>query len=290
MNLFLTWFIVMMSSIQLNHIKVDGIERTYALYIPPSVDTLKNIPLVFILHGGGGTHRSILRLTKHRFNELADEYDFIAIYPDAVERHWNDGRGLARYRSQRENINDVRFIQSIIDTLSRIYSVDTTCVFATGMSNGGLMSIRLACDLKAVKKIAPVAALMPARLFSICKPQHPVGVMFFVGTHDPLVPFNGGDIHFRRLHLGRVISWDSTLSFFKNTNQCRGPIKKKTARDVWEYTFRDCAQSGRTIMYVLEGGGHTWPGGKSQLPEFIVGKTINTIMATDSIIKFFFKK
>ena len=285
MNLLISAILVLSGNINTTRIRVQGITRTFAFYVPPSYNRKNSLPLVFILHGGGGSHRSILRQTKYRFNMLADKYGFIAIYPDAFERHWNDGRGLERYRSQRENINDVLFIQSIIDTLAKIYPVDTERIFATGVSNGGLMSMRLGCELNTIEKIAPVVALMPIKLMKQCKPHHPVDVLFLIGKKDPLVPFEGGDIHFRRLRLGAVASWDSTLSFWAKVNGCSADRKEETHEGITRILYSGC--KAQTIMYIFNNGGHTLPGGRSNLPEFIVGKTVKNFMAADSIIKFF---
>ena len=285
MTLLVSIILALWGNIQVKKMRLQGITRTFAFYVPHSHNEKNSLPLVFILHGGGGSHRSILRQTRHRFNMLADKYGFIAIYPDAFERHWNDGRGLERYRSQRENINDVLFIQSIIDTLAKIYPVDTERIFITGVSNGGLMSMRLGCELNLVKKIAPVVALMPIMLMKQCKPHHPVDVLFLIGKKDPLVPFEGGDIHFRRLRLGAVASWDSTLSFWAKVNGCSADRKEETREGVTCIFYSGC--KAQTIMYIFDNGGHTLPGGRSNLPEFIVGKTVKNFMAADSIIKFF---
>jgi polyhydroxybutyrate depolymerase len=96
-----------------NSIIVDGLERTYLIHIPLSFDKTKQMPLVIALHGGGGSGIGMVALTLGGFNTLSEREGFIVVYPDGIENHWNDGRGLSRYRAQRENIDDVGFISTL---------------------------------------------------------------------------------------------------------------------------------------------------------------------------------
>lgn len=133
----------------------NGLKRTYWLHIPPPQFAGQLLPLVFALHGGGGSGRKMAGFTG--FNRLADREGFMVAYPDGVEKHWNDGRDLARYRAQRENIDDVGFIAHLMDTLEKDYPVDPGRIYVTGASNGALMSYRLACELTdRIAAIAPV--------------------------------------------------------------------------------------------------------------------------------------
>jgi polyhydroxybutyrate depolymerase len=96
----------------------NGLKRAYHLHIPSSYRNSMASPLVIALHGGGGNGQKMEKLS--RLSMLANQDGFIVAYPDAVERHWNDGRGLSKYRSQRENIDDVGFISGMIDAISDI--------------------------------------------------------------------------------------------------------------------------------------------------------------------------
>ncbi len=104
-------------------IEVDGYRRTYILHFPPTFNRNLFYPLVIALHGGGGSARAMIKLTEGKFNELADQEGFIVVYPNAIRRHWNDGRGLSYY-SHRKNINDVKFISRLIDYLSSRFPID----------------------------------------------------------------------------------------------------------------------------------------------------------------------
>jgi polyhydroxybutyrate depolymerase len=83
----------------------SGLERTYRIHLPSQRDQTKPVPLVFLFHGGGGTGQGMEKLTLGGFNRLADREGFIVVYPDGIEKHWNDGRGLEAYRAHRENID-----------------------------------------------------------------------------------------------------------------------------------------------------------------------------------------
>ena len=118
-----------------------GRMRTYLVHIPPSYNKESLTPLVIALHGGGGDGKKAEKSTL--MSHQSDKDGFILVYPDAVRGHWNDGRGVNRYRSHREDIDDVGFIASLIDVLAEDYNIDRTRVYVTGVSNGGLMSNRL---------------------------------------------------------------------------------------------------------------------------------------------------
>ena len=127
------------------------------------------MPLVIALHGGGGSGIGMVALTLGGFNVLSERERFIVVYPDGIGKNWNDGRGLLRYRAQRENIDDVGFISALIDHLAKKYNIDRKRVYITGMSNGAIMSYRLACELAdKIAAIAPVAGLMPEKISLKC--------------------------------------------------------------------------------------------------------------------------
>ena len=121
-------------------VTVDGISRKYLVFAPKEFD--KPLPVVLAFHGGGGNARQMERYT--RFNDLAAKEGFLVVYPEAVDGNWNDGRGIAGVRAQQENIDDVKFVRTIVDRISKEHKIDRSRVFSTGISNGGFMSHRLA--------------------------------------------------------------------------------------------------------------------------------------------------
>lgn len=276
----------------------DGLERTHLIYIPSSYDRTKPTPLVIALHGGGGTGKDMVRLTVEGFNTLADREGFIVVYPDGIEKHWNDGRGgdETGYRAHVENIDDVGFISALIDHVVKELSIDRKRVYVTGMSNGAIMSHRLACELSdKITAIASVAGNIPERLYPKCAPTRPIPVMLINNLNDPLMPFEGGMIGTIRHPLGKVLSTSSTINFWIKHNQCSSTptITCEPDRDSTDGTgvrkeaYENCKNGVEVILYVIEGGGHTWPGGYQYLPERFIGKTSRDIDANEVIWNFF---
>ena len=275
---------------------VDGLKRTYHVYLPNSQD--KPLPLVFLLHGGGGSAKAMEKLTQEGFNALAEKEGFIVVYPEAVEKHWNDGRALQRWLSQREKIDDIGFLSALIEHLSREHRIDKRRIYATGISNGGLMSYRLACELTyQIAAIAAVASSMGENLSLSCSPSRPISVLIINGIEDPLVPWEGGEIRLGPWGLGRVLSTSNTVKFWVGRNLCASSplISWEPDRDPQDGTrvrkevYASCRKGTEVILYAVIGGGHTWPGGYQYLGEWIVGKTSRDIDANE-VIWGFFKK
>lgn len=279
----------------------DGLNRTYMIHIPPSHDKTKPVPLVIALHGGGASGKNMVNLTLGGFNTLADKEDFIVVYPDAVERQWNDGRTGVKYRFHKiEQINDVSFISALIDHLIKEYNIDNKRVYVTGMSNGAIMTYRLGCELvEKITAIAPVDGLMVPSVTGKAKPARPISVLIMNNVKDPAVPWEGGEIGFpgySQGKRGKGLSVAESVKFWVNHNQCLTPptITLEEDRDPNDgtrvrkeiYTNREGVE---VILYAIEGGGHTWPGGRQYLPEKIIGKTSRDINANDVIWDFFKK-
>ena len=270
-------------------LKVDGLTRDYLLHVPADLPEGKPAPLVLVFHGGGGHDWNMPGFT--HFDDLADQENFIVAYPDAVDRHWNDSRGLTD-----ASADDVGFIRALIAEVSRAHSIDAHRIYATGISNGGFFSNRLACDLSdRIAAIASVAATMPKDLVPDCKPKRPVSVLYMQGTDDPLVPINGGEIGF--IHgrkRGENISLADAAKFWRGVDHITAPPQMKDLPDhysdgthvrlqIWSGGKDDT----EVDVYTVEGGGHTWPGGPQYLPKIVVGKASQNLNATRTIWEFF---
>jgi len=276
-------------------IAFGGLERTYRIHIPPSYDKSKPMPLLIVLHGGGGTGKRMEKLTQGGFNKLSDKEGFLVVYPDGIEKNWNDGRENVKYRAHREKIDDVGFISALIDHLSKQYNLDIKRVYVTGISNGAMMSFRLGCELsEKIAAIAPVAGSMPENLPSRCSPSRPIPVLVISNTDDRLVSWEGGDIRFGRKTFGRALSVPETVKYWVNHNQCSSSpsISMEPDRDPKDGTrvriesYDQCKEGTEVILCAIEGGGHTWPGGDQYLPKIIVGKTSRDIDANEVIWDF----
>jgi len=270
-----------------------GMERTCVVHISSSYDPGIPAPLVIVLHGGGGAGKGMVKLTG--FNALADRETFIVVYPDGFENHWNDGRG-AQWQSHVENTDDVGFISALIDRLSDELNIDAKRVYVTGISNGGMMSHRLGCELsQKIAAISPVASNIPVNMASVWSPSRPMPVLIINGTDDPLERWEGGEIRLGRNTYGVVVSVADTVKFWVDKDGCSSPpvvtqLPDKAPHDgttVWTEVYGGCEGGAEVVLYAIEGGGHTWPGGIQYLPEWVIDKTSREFNASEVIWQFF---
>jgi polyhydroxybutyrate depolymerase len=280
----------------------DGLERTFHIHNPQSNNNSVQVPLIIALHGRGGNGESMILVTRKGFDKLSDKDGFVVVYPDGIELNWNDGRmdEEASDRAHKENIDDVGFISALIDYMILNYNVDPKRVYITGISNGAIMSYRLACELAhKITAIAPVDGNIPQLLVSDCSPSRPVSLLAVNNVNDPLVPFNGGEIsgHFNRIKLGRVLSVNESIAFWVKRNMCSNApvVTEEPDRDpndgtrVTREEYKNGIEGTEVTLYVIDGGGHTWPGGFQYLPAWIIGKTSRDIDANEVIWSFFKK-
>jgi polyhydroxybutyrate depolymerase len=271
----------------------DGRKRTFLLHVPRGWNRSKLMPLVIVLHGGGGNGRKVAALT--RFNLVADRSGFVVAFPDGINGHWNDGRNVQNFKSHRENIDDVGFIRLLIERLTQQLNLDSTRVYVTGMSNGAMMCYRLGCDLSdRLAAIAPVCGAVAVDLPDSCPQGRPISVLAINGTEDPFVPWPGGGVGILNKR-GSVLSVPASIRFWVERDGCapepettRLPQKDpeqgiSTVREVYA-GGRDATE---VVAYRVEGGGHTWPGGSERTARF--GKQSRDFDASETIWEFFQK-
>ncbi len=272
-------------------IQSGGRTRTYRVHVPPSYDGSGNIALVIAYHGHGGDGQGMEKLS--HLSEVADREGFIVVYPDGVDRGWNDGRQPA---GQDTNVDDVGFTRDLIKTLESQYTIDPKRVFATGMSNGGFMCYRLACDAPdVVTAIAPVSALMGSNLARGSTSTTPVSVLVIEGTDDPFVPWAGGAVAGGSAGRGDALSAADTIAFWVRLDGCSSKPESAALpnRDPSDGTkvSSDTYSGGRNgtevELVTADGGGHTWPNGWQYLAKRIIGSTSKDIDASDVIWRFF---
>ena len=267
-------------------IHFGGETRTFRTYIPAGLPDKAAVPLLFVLHGSAGSGEDMIAITQHGFERIADKEKFVVVYPDALERRWNEHDGTA---------DDVGFILAIADKLAAESLIDKKRIFIAGISNGGMMAQRLVCEhADRIAGIATVAGTLPEKLARVCKPSRPVPALILHGTADPIVPWNGGPVA-GFAEFGVVLSGLDTVAFWTANNRCRGAAVTTTLadRDLQDGTrirmerYADCAVRGSVSLIVIEGGGHTWPGGFQYLPERFIGRTTREIDANQVIWDFF---
>ena len=278
--------------------KWDGYKRTYLVHVPVSLDKTSSPALLIALHGGGGRGKGMWTITKGGLNRMADEEEFIVVYPDGYKRHWNDGRKGVNDAAHKKNIDDVGFISALIDHFVKEHNVDPKRVYVTGISNGGMMAYRLACELSdRIAAIAVVATAMPLTMPQNCSPSHPVSVIAFSGTQDPLVPFEGGEVKVGLRKRGKVLSVYQSVKYWINRNGCAATADVTKLPDlapgdgtrVRKEAHAGGKEGSEVILYVIQGGGHTWPGGLQYAGERTIGKTCQDIDANQLIWEFFKK-
>ncbi len=267
-------------------------QRKLLIHFPPSFS--QGLPLVIVLHGGGGNKENVNKVTN--FSAVADSENFLVAYPDGIDNQWNDGREYKTLFKKQSDADDVGFISSMIDYLIEKYNVDSNSVFVCGISNGGMMSLRIACQLAGkINSAASVAANMTPFLINNCSPIKPVSIMFICGTKDPLVPYYGGKVGLGILkNRGTVFSVEKSVDYWIKLNKCNPlPIVIEEDDNKFDKTkaikkiFSDGLNGSEVILYTIENGGHTWPGGLQYLSERTIGKLSKDINASEVIWKFF---
>jgi len=254
----------------------SGSTRQYLLYVPKTYDRSKATPLVISLHPAATWPAAEMEIS--RWNELADEQGFIVVYPSGsdVPRVWPMGHESLGW--------DVTFISDLIDKLEAAYNIDPNRIYADGMSNGGGMAFALSCKLS--HRIAAVGAVAAAQMlpWNECGNSKPVPTVAFHGTADRFAPYQGGSSPIAPDTFPNIRDWTARVA---RRNQCAGnAVEARISASVRRLAYTNCAENADVILYTVEGGGHTWPGGKP-LPEWTVGRTTRDISATRVMWDFF---
>ena len=232
--------------------------------------------------------------TLSEFNSRAERDQFIVIYPDAINGAWFYPRGTGGFG---ETPNDTGFILSLIDKLMKDHSVNPNRIYVTGISNGGFMAQRLACDAPdRIAAMVSVAATGFAGMEFVCNKAVPVPVMFIHGTEDRLVPWQGRSIQHPDGSTQNVTySMSKTLNLWSTYNECKGQLSQgevpasgeSTGTRVTIIATDLCKQGSEVVLFSILGGGHNWPGVSGVIPARIAGLVNMDIHATDEIMKFF---
>jgi len=273
------------------HVNSEGAERMFLVYTP-TCQMQYPAPVVLAIHGGGGNARSMDKLCGG-ITKLADKEGFVVVFPEGISKCWNDGRTV----NQKHGFDDVMFIEKMCDKLVADGVADPKRIYTTGISNGGFFSQYLA--LRIPDKIA-AAASVAATLSDVHEPMmthKPVPLMYILGVEDPLVPYNGGRIGGKILwgSRGQAVSAERSIDFWIANN---GLAKSKTSEAVQDafpddgtkVHFSEYGQPGspgEVAVYVIEGGGHTWPRGWQYLPVAVIGRTSQEMDANKVIWEFF---
>lgn len=277
-------------------VDVGGLKRRYRVYVPKKYDSIKATPVIVVFHGGGGNPESMIRLTG--MNAKADESGFIVVYPFGTGKLANslltfNGGECCGYAMQ-SNVDDVGFTRELLDDLARVANVHADRVFATGLSNGGIMSHYVASELS--DRIAAIAPVGGPLMMEAPRNKRPVPVMHFHGTADAFAPFQGG---YGKGFLGRskvtkFRSVDHTIQAWVKANGCNTEPEIVALPDIAKDNMKSTRKTwsggkdgSEVVLIEIEGGGHTWPGQKPIVS--LLGDSTMDISANDLMWEFFQK-
>ncbi len=243
------------------------------VYIPPSYDGTADYPVFLTLHGRGGTARGMDKFSN--MNPIADEKNFIVVYPDGYKRSWHDDRNSGP--ASDDNIDDINFFNQLLDQVETDYVVDKNRIYACGMSNGGFMSLSLACHLSnRIAACASVTGIMGLNPISYCANAKPTAIMLVGGTTDPIVPYAGGEISGGSNSIG----FQEAFEYWRDQNNCLDVVTDSSWADqvisdgttVITHRHTSCDSNVSVILYEVVNMGHTWPQGSQYLKEKTIGK------------------
>ncbi len=268
------------------YLRVGGLKRSYLIHFPKGYNPKTPTPVVLALHGA--TMNGPMMAWFCGLNRTADEAGFIAVYPNGTgsfsSLNWNAGTCCGD--AVQKNVDDVAFINAVLDDLIQSCNVDVRRIYVTGMSNGGMMAYRLASELShRLAAVAPVAGTMGTRT---CHPSRPVPILHFHGTDDKFMPYGGG-----RSPSGKLLySVDHSLQSWVKVNGCdEQPTTTVLSESddemkVTQKTYQN-ADGVEVVLVEIEGGGHTWPG--MSPPAADLGKSALHVSANKLMSEFFEK-
>ena len=278
-------------------IRHQKLERSFYLHLPTGFKKREKLPVLFVLHGGGKADGDETA-RRTGFNQLADKHRFIVVYPNGIDSQWNDGR-QASFRKNRNNRNadDVDFLKTLIDKMIDDYHADARRIYFTGGSNGGMMTYRVGCELTdKVAAIAPMICNLPRKLAESNRPRKPLPVLIINGTADPMIPYQGGSVGVFGRQLGKVLSTDESIAYWKKHNRLSSKIKRTKIRDrdpdddthVIRYDYGEPDAAAPITLYKIVEGGHTLPGRtrSNRVTQRLLGNVNNDIDSSQIVWEF----
>lgn len=254
-------------------IQHDGLMRRYRVHVPPQYAPSQPAALLVALHGGGGNMNYQATDARYGLITASDREGFVAVFPNGYSKRpddsfatWNAGRCCGAARDQ--NIDDVGFIRQVVANLTRQMNIDRARVYATGMSNGGLMSYRLACEASDVfTAIAPVAGTDNTMQ---CAPKRPVPVVHFHAKNDDHVAFDGGagPNAVKESVITDFTSVPDSINKWVKLNGCAATPRRVLEKPgAWCDRYESCRDGAAVQLCVTEEGAHSWPGAQKSRGE-----------------------
>lgn len=281
-------------AVQSGSLEHGGLTRTWNAYIPDSVST--SPPLLLLLHGSRGSGETFLRSSFYGFNVSAERGGFIAVYPDGFEMHWNDCRAGANYTANTRDIDDVGFLERLVQQMIQEHGVDPSRVYVAGHSNGGHMAFRMAFEApELVAGIGAIGANLPVEDNLDCERSgKAVATIIMNGTEDPVNPYAGGLVEvYGDVSRGEVLSAEDSARYWARLAGYRGDPQhavwpERAPGDDTRVESSRWSGEGRppVVLVSVLGGGHTLPHPVFRLPR-ILGPTSHEFDTAEVIWAFF---
>jgi len=287
----------------------DG--RPYDVWLPEDYRGDRPAPVVLAIHGGGGNAAGAARTacpagapdSPGCLHAMAGREGVAVVYPNGTSsrlfervRTWNAGGGAGDWqcvsgRACRDGIDDIAYFTALLDDLERWLAVDRRRIFATGLSNGGAMSHRLACEMSGrIAAIVPVGGANQFAATAECAPVRPVPVLQIHGTKDPCWRYEGGGAACAQRDDKNKIAVRDSMQVWARLNGCgriprERPFASEPGVETVRMTWRGCRTE--TVLLRMEGGGHVWPGGWPYFGERVIGPMVSGWSANRVILDFF---
>ena len=267
---------------------VDGRSRSYRIHVPKKYQANRPAPVVLVFHGAG--MNAAIMIPFCGMNEKSEDAGFIAVYPDGTgwgPLHSFNAGGFTGITSP-DRADDVKFVSALLDDLASVLKFDARRVYATGMSNGGMMCYRLAAELS--DRLAAVAPVSGTMAIDEAKPKRPVPILHFHGTADRVVPHTGPDKGTPKFLTFKSVK--ETIQMWVKLNRCHPQPVVQTLADkaedgttVTQASYNARPGGAEVILVEIAGGGHTWPGKTSPLR--LLGKSTRDFSSNDMMWQFF---
>ena len=232
----------------------QGISRS-VLFIHPSVSSSTKAPAIIMLHGQGGSPVDLANST--RAGNLAAQMGYWVILPPQANQQWN-----VNAKNKTDTVDDVGFLKTLIQTAVKQYPIDATRISMAGMSEGGFMTMRMACEQpNLLASVSAVSAEMIVTEAKACQPVRPLPVLYVMGTADPIVPYNGSTTFTGALNAFNTWAGFNACNTKQNSLQAL-PSKVNDGTTVSLQHNAACTSHGETDLYIVHNGGHAWPGGR----------------------------
>ena len=241
-------------------VQSGGFTRSYVIHLPPDSSRLTPTPIVIAFHGYPMTAAQMSRIT--HLSAVADRHGFAVVFPRGYGQSWAVPGGNTP--AEQAGIDDVAFVRTLLDVVARTYGLDTSRVVATGISNGGILTELLGCSLAdRLIGIVPVAGLMRRNTSTTCSPARPISVFGIHGTSDPIADYHGVP------GADGFLSFTETLAFWARLDGCSKTATTTSLADsahdntsVTTLSYSSCGSGSEVVGFVVNGGGHAWPGGE----------------------------